>query len=82
MERNNLICMLVGWFSAKESTIDAQDLRILIDNSLMESKFTPIGTESGDSQLIEELLGETMMSIMGKGINRATRRKYGVVKSK
>lgn len=74
MERSNLICMLVGWHSAKNPNVDAVDLKILIDNSLMESKFTPIGTELNDLDLLKELSAEAMMSVFGKGINRKTRR--------
>ncbi len=82
MERSNLICVLVGWFSAKNPGIQGNDLKIEIDNSLIESKLTPLGTEPDDNQLLEELLGEVMISVMGKGVNRETRRKHGVVKSK
>jgi len=82
MERSNLICMLVGWFTAKKQDITADDLRIQIDQSLTDSKLTTLGTEPNDLQLLEELLGETMISVMGKGINRETRRKHGVIKSK
>lgn len=82
MERSNLICMLVGWFTAKKPDITANDLRIQIDQSLTDSKLTTIGTEPNDLQLLQELLGEAMISVMGKGINRETRRKYGVIKSK
>lgn len=82
MERDYLICLLVGWFSGKNPNISASDLKIEIDNSLFESKFTPIGTEPNDLKLLDELLGETMMSVIGKGINRATRRKHGVYKTK
>lgn len=80
MERNNLICSLFGWYSAKIPNIKGEDLKIMIDNSLMESHLTPLGKE--DNQLLDELLGEIMISVMGKGINRETRRKYGVIKSK
>ena len=73
---------MVGWFSGKNPNISSTDLRISIDDSLFESKFTPIGTEPNDLQLLDELLAETMMSVMGKGINRKTRRKHGVTKTK
>lgn len=82
MERSNLICMLVGWYSATDHTMNADDLRIKIDNALMKSHFTPIGTEDNDLQLLDELLGETMMYVMGQGINRQQRRQKGIVKSK
>lgn len=82
MERSNLICMLVGWFTAKKPDITPDDLRIQIDQSLTDSKLTTLGTEPNDLQLLEELLGETMISVLGKGINRKTRRKYGVINTK
>lgn len=44
MERNNLICMLVGWYSARNPNIQAEDLKIEIDNALLKSHFTPLGT--------------------------------------
>lgn len=81
MERSNLICMLVGWFTATDNTMDSGDLKIKIDNALMESHFTPIGTEKNDLQLMDELLGETMMYVIGKGYNRKDRRKGGIVKT-
>lgn len=82
MERRNLICLLVGWHSAKNQNLEAGDVKILIDNELMDAKFTPLGTESGDVELLQELLAETMMYVIGKGYNRKDRRKKGVVKSK
>ena len=74
MERDRLICCLVGKFSALEPNITAEDLRIKIDQHLQECNFTSIGTEDGDLELIQDLLDETMMSIMGAGINRKMRR--------
>lgn len=82
MERSYLICMLVGWFTAKKPDIKADDLRIQIDQSLTDSKLTTLGSEPNDVQLLEELLGETMISVLGKGINRETRRKHGVINTK
>lgn len=70
--------MLIGWYSATDHTIDADDLRIKIDNALMKSHFTPIGTEDNDLQLMDELLGETMMYVIGQGYNRKDRRKGGI----
>jgi len=82
MERKNLICLLVGWHAAKNENIDGIDVKILIDNELINAKFTPLGTEPGDVELLQELLGETMMYVIGKGYNRRDRRKKGVIKSK
>ena len=74
--------MLVGWFSAKNDNITGDNLRIILDQSLQESHFSSLGTEPNDIELLSELLGETMLHVMGKGINRDTRRKYGVIKTK
>ena len=82
MERSNLICWLQGWFTAKEPNISAVDLKIKLDNSLIESGITPLGTEPNDLEIMRELLAETMIHVMGRGINRETRRKGGIVKSK
>lgn len=73
--------MLIGYEIAKNPGISVKDLKINVDNSLIESKFVPIGSEPNDLQLLDELLGETMMSVMGKGINRESRRKSGVRKT-
>lgn len=74
MERNYLICLLVGQLSASDKSMTADTMRIKIDELLTNACFTPIGTEDGDLQLMEELLGETMMYVMGQGINRKMRR--------
>lgn len=74
MERDRLICCLVGRYTALEPRINSQDLRIKIDNHLFECKLTPLGTEPNDTELLQELLDETMISVLGQGINRKTRR--------
>ncbi len=74
MERDRLICCLVGKFSALKPNITADDLRIKIDQHLQECNFTSIGTEEGDLDLFQDLLDETMMSVIGAGINRKMRR--------
>jgi len=74
MERSNLICCLVGKFSALKPDITAEDLRIKIDQHLQECNLTPLGTEKNDVELLQELLDETMISVLGAGINRKTRR--------
>ena len=76
MQRDRLICCLVGKFTALEPSITADDLRIKIDQHLQECNFTPIGTEDEDLELLQDLLDETMMSVIGSGINRKTRRKH------
>lgn len=74
MERERLICVLFGRITASKPEIDALDLRIEIDNILSESKFTTIGTEPNDIQLLDELIAELQMSLMGRGYNRKDRR--------
>ena len=74
MERNWLICGMLGYFCAKEPHITSDDLRIKIDQMLSESKFTSLGTEKGDLQLLDEMIGELTMSAIGRGFNRNDRR--------
>ena len=75
MERNWLICGMLGWFCAKSPNITSQDLREKIDQFLIDSKFTPLGTEDGDLHLLDEMIGELTMASVGRGFNRADRRK-------
>jgi len=74
MERNYLICSLLGWFCAKQSDINGSDLKIKIDQVLADSKFTPLGTEDTDMQLLDETTAELLMSVIGRGYNRKDRR--------
>jgi hypothetical protein len=66
---------MLGWFCAKEPDITSDDLRVQIDQLLSNSKFTPLGTEIGDLQLLDEMIGEFTMSVLGRGFNRKDRRK-------
>jgi len=75
MERNYLICALVGWFAAKDNSIDGLDLKIKIDQILTNSGFPILGTEKDDTQLLMEMEAELLMSVMGRKFNRADRRK-------
>ena len=74
MERTYLICGLVGFFSAEDSSIDAIDLKIKIDQALESSGFPLIGSEKSDTQLLDEFSAELLMSIIGRGYNRTQRR--------
>jgi len=74
MERNYLICALMGKFVEQNHSISAEDLRIKIDQALEISCMTPLGV--GDMQLLDEVLGEVMISVLGAKVNRAQRRKY------
>ena len=75
MERNWLICGMLGWFCAKEPNITSGDLTIKIDQFLADSKFTPLGTETGDLALLDEMIGELTMAGIGRGFSRSDRRK-------
>ncbi len=75
MERNYLICGLVGWFSAKNKSMDGLDLKIRIDQILTNSGFPILGAEKDDTQLLMEMEAELLMSVMGQNFNRADRRK-------
>ena len=75
MERTWLICAQLGYCCAKFSRISSEDLRDKIDEFLLESKFTPLGTEDGDLALLDELIGELTMGTIGRGMNRADRRR-------
>ena len=73
MQRNYLICALMGKFVEQDNSITAEDLRIKIDQSLENSCMTPLGAD--DTQLLDEVLGEIMISVLGAKINRQDRRK-------
>ncbi len=74
MERNYLISGLMGWFCAKEPSIDGADLKVKIDQVLADSGFTLLGTEKDDMQLLDEMVAEFLMSVMGRKFNRKDRR--------
>ena len=74
MERDRLICCLVGKYSALDKTINADYLRIKIDQHLSEVNMIPLGQEDGDVELMQDLLDETIFSVLSAGINRKTRR--------
>ena len=73
MERNYLICALMGKFVESDNSISAEDLRIKLDQALADSCMTPLGVE--DTILLDEVLGEVMISVLGAKINRTQRRK-------
>ena len=75
MQRDRLICCLVGKYSALNKTIDAQDLKTLVDQHLQGCNLLPLGQEKGDEELMQDLLDETIFSILNTGkFNRKTRR--------
>jgi len=74
MERNHLICGLIGWFSAKQESLEGTDLKIMIDQRLLESGFPTLGSENGDTQLLLEMEAELLMSVMGRKFSRKDRR--------
>ena len=75
MERNYLICGLIGQFCAENQSVDSTDLKIKIDQVLIDSGFTVLGSEEGDAELLDEMIGEFQMSLIGRGYNRKDRRK-------
>lgn len=73
MERNWLICLLIGKYVAL-GHLTSDSLRYQIDQDLLTACFTPIGQEPGDLDFLDEILGEAMMFVIGKGVNRKQRR--------
>jgi len=79
ISRDRLICCLVGKYSVEDKTIDAQDLRIRVDQHLISCNLLPLGDEPGDVELMEELMNETILSVLNSGkMNRRARRSHGV----
>jgi len=76
MERDRLICCLVGKYSALDKTIQAEDLRIKIDQHLEQFNMIPLGQEEGDDDLMQDLLDETIFSVLSGGFNRKYRRSH------
>jgi len=74
MERHHMICGLVGFFVGENHQITSQNLSYKIDEILIESKFTVLGAEDGDLRLLDEMIAEFTMSVIGRGFNRADRR--------
>lgn len=72
IERGKLICMLVGKFTERNPRIEAQDLRIQIDQHLLACNQSILGID--DNQLLQDLIDETILSVLGQGINRQQRR--------
>ena len=70
-----MVCTLVGYFIGLDKNIRSEDLSIQIDEVLIASKFTALGKEDGDLQLLDELISELTMSVLGRWYNRKDRRK-------
>lgn len=79
MERGRLICSLIGFFIAKHPNSDANDLKIMVDNHLVECHLTPIGTEPEDTEILQDLLDEVSFSTLARS-NRSERRAGGIRK--
>ena len=73
MQRDRLICCLVGRFTALEPSITGDNLRIKVDQDLQKCNFLPLETQE-DLELIQELLDETVFASISSGKNRKTRR--------
>jgi len=80
MQRDRLICCLVGKYSALYPKDTAKDLQIMVDQHLINCNLPPMGSEKGDTELLDELINETIWSALSAGTNRATRRKKGFSK--
>ena len=74
MERNYLICVLLGKYIALKPDSTSDDLRYHIDEQLQRCCLPLLGAESGDNVLLQELTGEIMIYVLGQGINRKQRR--------
>ena len=74
MQRSHLICGLIGQFCKEDKSIDSLDLHVMIDQVLIDSGFTILGSEEGDTELLDEMIGEFQMSLIGRGYNRKDRR--------
>lgn len=64
--------MLVGWYSGKNPSITGTDLKISIDQHLIRCNEPPM--DVNDTELLDQLLAETMWSVLSQGINRNIRR--------
>lgn len=74
MQRDRLICCLVGKFTALEPSISPDDLKIKIDQHLANCKFLPLGTKPQDLEIMDELIDEIAFSTISAGVNRKSRR--------
>ena len=72
MEREKLICMLVGYYTAKHPNTTGEDLSIYLDQQLIEANQPKLGKD--DIELLDSLLAETIIKVLGTGINRSQRR--------
>lgn len=72
MERDKLICMLIGYYVAKMQNINEYDMQILIDQNLVRANYLPLNDQ--DKELIQELIDESSWFVISKGVNRETRR--------
>lgn len=73
MERDKLICCLVGLYCGQDKHIQVADLKIKIDNHLIACNLVPVTTQE-DADLLQDLLDETIWSVLSKGVNRQMRR--------
>lgn len=76
MERSHLICTLIGRITNQDESINADDLRYEIDQRLEKCCLPLLGQEKGDLELLDEVLAECMIYVMGQKINRRMRRKH------
>jgi hypothetical protein len=72
VERNNLVCVLIGRFTTIYPNITGEDLRITIDQHLIKCNQLPLSLE--ENGLLQSLIDETVISVLGMGVNRKERR--------
>jgi hypothetical protein len=74
VERKYLICLLAGRMIGEDPGVLSEDLKVLIDQRLEKCCLPLLGSEKDDVQFLDEVLGETMIYVMGQKINRKQRR--------
>lgn len=77
LERERLICFLVGYYHGLTKTIRVEDLIIQINNHLLECNQPQLNQE--DTQVLQELVAEQMYLAISKHgyINRKQQRSLG-----
>lgn len=76
MQRDRLICCLVGKFTALQPHISPNDLSIKIDQHLSKCNFLPLGSKPEDLDMLDELIDEISFSTIAAGVNRKSRRTH------
>ena len=72
IEREKLICMLVGYYTGKHPNATGIELSEYLDQQLIEANQTKLTKD--DLDLLDSLLAETVIKVLGMGLNRKIRR--------